>query len=84
MGSFLERLWERDRPGSNALGGRMPVVVVQFKVAPNGNILMKRIIQKSGIEVVDASVERLLARISALPQPPRGISEFTVNMRVRN
>ena len=82
VGNFLERLWERDRPNSSALGGRHPVVVVRFRVAPNGTIMMKRIERKCGIASVDASVERLLARIKALPQPPQGVSEFTVNMRV--
>ena len=84
MGSFLERLWERDRPNSTAIGGRKPVVVVEFTVAPGGSIISKRIIRKSGVRVVDASVERLLARISALPQPPQGIKRFTVNMRVKD
>ena len=82
VGSYLERLWERDRPSSAALGGRHPVVVVRFRVSPSGAILYKRIERKCGIQSVDASVERLLARITALPQPPQGISEFTVNMRV--
>ena len=84
VGSFLERLWERDRPNSAAIGGRKPVVVVEFTVAPGGSIISKRIIRKSGVRVVDASVERLLARISSLPQPPQGIKRFTVNMRVKD
>ena len=82
VGSYLERLWERDRPSSSALGGKQPTVVVRFRVSPSGAILYKRIEQKCGIPSVDASVERLLARITALPQPPQGLSEFTVNMRV--
>ena len=82
VGSYLERIWERDRPSSSALGGRHPVVVVRFRISSTGTILYKRIERKCGIPSVDASVERLLARITALPQPPQGLSEFTVNMRV--
>ena len=82
VGTKLKWEWEKDRPSSSSLNGKKPVVTLKFRVASNGAILYKQIVRKCGIPSVDASIERLLARLTTLPRPPQGLSEFTVNMRV--
>ena len=82
VGTKLKTEWEKGRPHISSLNGKKPVVTLKFRVASNGAILYKQIVRKCGIASVDASIERLLARLTTLLPPPQGLSEFTVNMRV--
>jgi len=78
---YLRPLW--NPPGEDVLGGARPFVEIAFKVDDKGRILSKRIVRKSGIAVMDASVEQLLSTLTVLPKPPQAM-ELTATMRINN
>jgi TonB family protein len=76
--SYLASRWEQ--PSRAAVGNRNPSVLIRISVNSRGKILSAKIVQKSGISVMDRSIMKLLSNLSTLPKPPEGATTFEVNM----
>ena len=74
---FLKRRWEQP----SIYGNDSPRVIILFRVNADGRIAFARIQERSGIAVMDASVEQLLRNLQTLPVPPQPM-EFTVTMEI--
>ena len=84
VGAYLRMKWV-DQPDVSALGGRRPVVEVQFHISPDGRILSTKILKPSGVAVMDASVQRFLRSLTRIPAPPRkDLTRFTVWLRIED
>ncbi len=77
VASFLYGRWQQ--PNKELLGNAKPSVDVKVVVDASGRILSAAIVSKSGVMVMDSSVERLFAEVKSLPVPPKGM-EFTIKM----
>ena len=75
--AFLKRRWNQPQ----VYGSGRPKVVIRFRVTSSGAVSYVKIEQLSGVPAMDASVEELIANLSALPAPPQPM-EFTVTMEI--
>lgn len=76
--AFLKRRWNQPRLAQKTANLK---VVVAIQVDARGKILSARIVQRSGTDVMDASVQELLANLNTLPVPPKAMA-FTVDMEI--
>lgn len=81
VGAFLKSHWQQ--PSRALLGNGKPTVNIRMKVDERGVIVSATIEKRSGFQVMDASVERLLAEVKTLPVPPRAM-EFTISMNIED
>ena len=65
---YLKSRWTY--PPKSLLGGKMPSVHIELDIAPNGRVLGKRIIKRSGVNAMDQSIERMLDQLEQVPSPP--------------
>ena len=65
---YLKSRWTY--PPKSLLGGKMPSVRIELDIAPNGRVLGKRIIKRSGVNAMDQSIERMLDQLEQVPSPP--------------
>ena len=75
--TFLKRRWEQP----SIYGSQRPKVIILLHVAADGRIVSASIRERSGNTAMDASVERLIRDLRALPAPPRSMT-FTVTMEM--
>jgi TonB family protein len=68
VGAYLEPIWEQ--PDKVSLGGRFPEVTIKIDIDGNGRVSGSRIIRRSGISVMDSSVDKLLKNLKHVPPPP--------------
>ena len=48
----------------------MPSVLIELDIAPGGRVVGKRIVERSGINAMDQSIERMLDQLEQVPSPP--------------
>lgn len=65
---YLKSRWTY--PPKSLLGGKIPSVHIELDIAPNGRVLGKRIIKRSGVNAMDQSIERMLDQLEQVPSPP--------------
>jgi TonB family protein len=75
---YLYDLWKQ--PGKAELKGLKPTVTVHVSIDASGNIKSAKIVNKSGNQPMDSSVEELLAKLKKLPPPPQGALELDVTL----
>ncbi|MFZ2654055.1 MAG: TonB family protein [Victivallales bacterium] len=71
---FLYDMWQQ--PSKADVKNQKPTVTIHIAIDSAGNVKSARIVRKSGIPAMDASVEELLSRLKTLPKPPQGADEF--------
>ncbi|OGV60458.1 MAG: hypothetical protein A2X45_18995 [Lentisphaerae bacterium GWF2_50_93] len=71
---FLYDMWQQ--PSKADVKNQKPTVTIHIAIDSAGNVKSARIVRKSGIPAMDASVEELLSRLKTLPRPPQGADEF--------
>ena len=81
VGAYLKSRWQQ--PSRALMGNAKPSVNVRVKVDERGQIVSASIEKRSGVQVMDASVERLLAEVKTLPVPPRAM-EFVITMNIED
>ncbi len=81
VGAFLKSRWQQ--PSRALMGNVKPSVNIRIRVDEKGQVVAATIERRSNISLMDASVERLLAEVKALPVPPRAM-EFTVTMSIED
>lgn len=81
VGAYLKSRWQQ--PSRALIGGSKPSVNIKMRVDERGQIISATIERRSGVQVMDASVERLLAEVKALPVPPHAM-EFTITMNIED
>ncbi len=64
---MIERMWIT--PESVRLGGREPRVLIELRIAPDGEVVYKRIQARSGVLAMDESVSALLANLHRVRAP---------------
>lgn len=79
VSQLLYRMWQQ--PGKNLLGGAKPFVTVKISVDAVGKIVSARITKRSGIAIMDNSVERLLSEVTVLPKPPQAM-DFDATLKI--
>lgn len=79
VAAYLKRQW--NQPNQAALGGTMPKVEIRLKIDSAGRVLSANIFRRSGNRAMDASVEELIGKLKALPNPPKAM-EFAVTMEI--
>ncbi len=83
VAQFLKRNW--DTPSRVQLGGREPEVKLKMYFAPSGQITSWKILESSGIAIMDNSVEKLMRYVRKIPQPPPpGVTELTLIMAIND
>ncbi len=83
VAQFLKQNW--DTPSRIQLGGREPEVKLKMYFAPSGQITSWKIVESSGIAIMDNSVEKLMRYVRKIPQPPPpGITELTLIMAIND
>jgi TonB family protein len=65
---YLKSRWTY--PPKSLLGGSMPSVLIELDIAPGGRVVGKRIVERSGINAMDQSIERMLDQLEQVPSPP--------------
>ena len=63
----IYRMWST--PDVNRLGGRNPQVVIELVIAPDGRVIGKRIISRSGVLAMDESIQNLLDNLHSVIVP---------------
>ncbi len=80
VSQYLYRMWQQ--PGKNLLAGSKPFVTLHMSVDASGRVVAARITKRSGVVVMDSSVDKLLTEVTVLPKPPKGAIEFDVTLKI--
>ncbi len=79
VAAYLKRNW--NQPNKAMIGNRMPKVEIRLRVDDGGRVTSAIITSRSGVKVMDSSVEELIAAVKVLPKPPKAM-EFIVTMEI--
>jgi len=80
IAAFLYERWQQ--PSRAELGGKNPTVTVTVAIDSSGRVKNSKISQKSGISVMDGSVNQLLKKLASLPKPPNGAMSLSISLEI--
>ncbi|QSH40414.1 TonB C-terminal domain-containing protein [Lentisphaerota bacterium ZTH] len=80
VGSYLYNVWET--PDKSQLGNRQPEVEIELYVTATGKVSRSRITRYSGINPMDLSVKKLLAKLDYVPAPPKGATTLKLILEI--
>ena len=66
---FLKSKWTA--PPDSLLASKRPKVLIELDIAPDGRVLSKKIVTRSGIKSMDDSIDRMLQGLDRVPKPPK-------------